>query len=76
MYLSKVGLVKRRAIAKEITEKGLIRVNGRTAKPSADIKEGDILIISGKRELTAEIKKIPAGNVKKDNREDYYKILS
>ena len=76
MYLSKVGLVKRRAIAKEITDKGLIHVNSRTAKPSTDIKEGDILIISGKRELTAEVIKIPAGNVKKENREDYYKILS
>jgi len=76
LYLSKVGLVKRRAIAKEITDKGLIHVNSRIAKPSTDIKEGDILIISGKRELTAEITKIPAGNVKKENREDYYKILS
>jgi ribosomal 50S subunit-recycling heat shock protein len=76
IYLSKVGLVKRRAIAKDITDWGLVRVNNRDAKPSTEIREGDIIRISGKREQTVEILKIPTGNVKKEDRPEYYKILA
>lgn len=76
IYLSKVGLVKRRAIAKDIADRGLVRVNNRDAKPSTEVSEGDIIRISGKREQTVEIIKIPAGNVKKEDRPEYYKILA
>jgi ribosomal 50S subunit-recycling heat shock protein len=75
-FLSKTGLIKRRANAKEMADNGLIRVNGRRSKPSADLKEGDIIQIGGNRPATIEVKKIPAGSVKKETREDYYRILS
>jgi ribosomal 50S subunit-recycling heat shock protein len=75
IYLSKVGLIKRRTVAKDIADRGLVRINNRPAKPSSEIKEGDIVRISGKREQSVEIIKIPAGNVRKEDRLEYYKIL-
>ena len=59
LYLSRVGIIKRRSIAKEM----------------ATIKTGDIIQIGGNRPTTVEIKEIPVGNVKKEAREDYFKIL-
>lgn len=76
LYLSKVGLVKRRTVAKELTACGLVEVNGKTAKPALDIKIGDILKIGGKRMITAELLDIPTGNVKKEEREKYFKVLN
>ena len=75
LYLSRVGIIKRRSIAKELADNGIIKVNGNRSKPSATIKSGDIIQIGGNRPTTVEIKEIPVGNVKKETREDYFKIL-
>jgi ribosomal 50S subunit-recycling heat shock protein len=75
LYLSKTGLVKRRTIAKELADSGLIKVNGRKAKPSVEINVGDIIHIGGNRPATAEVKRIPSGNVKKEDRENYFTLL-
>ena len=75
LYLSRVGIIKRRSIAKEMADNSLIKVNGNRSKPSSTIKIGDIIQIGGNRPTTVEIKEIPAGNVKKEAREDYFKIL-
>jgi ribosomal 50S subunit-recycling heat shock protein len=76
LYLSKVGLIKRRARAKELATCGLIEINGRIIKPSYEIKIGDIIKIGGKDMLMAEALKIPSGNVKKEDRESYFKNIS
>ncbi len=76
LYFSKVGMVKRRVRAKELAACGLIEINGRIVKPSYEIKIGDIIKIGGKDMLAAEILKIPSGNVKKEDRETYFKIIS
>ncbi len=75
LYLSKVGLVKRRTVAKELGDRGLVKVNGRKVKPSYDIKLGDIINIGGSRSSTAEVLQLPSGNVKKEDREQYCKII-
>jgi ribosomal 50S subunit-recycling heat shock protein len=75
LFLSRVGIVKRRAIAKQLADSGLITLNGHPAKPSREIKEGDIIIISGKKQLSVEILMIPAGSVKKEDREKYCRQL-
>jgi ribosomal 50S subunit-recycling heat shock protein len=75
IYLSKVGLIKRRTIAKELADSGMIKVNSRRAKPSLIIKIGDIIQIGGNRALNAEVKNIPTGNVKKEDRESYFTTL-
>ena len=44
-YLKVSRIIKRRTVAKEAGEGGRITLNGRVAKPSADVKPGDILEI-------------------------------
>ena len=44
-YLKVSRLVKRRTLAKEISEQGRVTVNGNVAKAGTDIKENDELII-------------------------------
>lgn len=75
IFLSKVGAIKRRVLAKEMADSGIIKVNGRRVKPAGEVKPGDIISIGGSRPLTIEIKNIPAGNVKKEERENYYRKL-
>ncbi len=75
LFLSRVGIVKRRAIAKELADSGLITLNGQPAKPSREIKLGDIIRISGKIQLNTEILMIPAGSVKKEDREKFCRQL-
>ena len=43
LFLKKTAIIKRRTIAKEIVEKGKIFVNGKTAKPSTEVKNGNII---------------------------------
>jgi ribosomal 50S subunit-recycling heat shock protein len=76
LFLSKVGLIKRRTIAKELADNGMIRVNEQKAKPSKELEVGDIISIGGKRPITVEIKAIPAGSVKKEDRDAYYLKLA
>ncbi len=54
-YLSTVGLIKRRTIAKEMADNGLVEVNGRKVKPSYEVKLGDIIVIKGSQPFTAEV---------------------
>ncbi|UCD94972.1 MAG: RNA-binding S4 domain-containing protein [Candidatus Zixiibacteriota bacterium] len=75
-YLPKVGIVKRRSLAKEMADNGLIKVNGRRSKPSGEVKIGDIIAVSGSRPVTVEVKEIPKGSVKKEDRGDYFAILN
>lgn len=66
LVLKQTRIIKRRTIAKEICDAGKVSVNGKVAKPSQEIKDGDVLelklgakiinvkityIIQGKREI-------------------------
>jgi len=44
-YLKVSRIIKRRTVAKEAGEGGRVTINGKIAKPSAEVKEGDILEI-------------------------------
>lgn len=56
LVLKLSGLIKRRTVAKELAERGRILINGRTAKPSSEVKEGDNLELHlGNRVLIVEI---------------------
>jgi ribosomal 50S subunit-recycling heat shock protein len=46
LFLKKTSLIKRRTIAKEIVEKGFVMVNEKIAKPSTEIKSGDIISLT------------------------------
>jgi ribosomal 50S subunit-recycling heat shock protein len=45
-YLKVARVIKRRTIANEVSAAGRVLVNGKVAKPSTDIKPGDIIEIA------------------------------
>ena len=54
-WLKVSRLIKRRTVAQEACDGGRVSLNGRTAKPSAEVKAGDVVEISfGARTLRAE----------------------
>ena len=74
--LNKLCLIKTRSVAKKATDKNLIKLNGKTAKASATIKENDIIefqIYGYSTEI--KIKEIPLGNVAKKDALNFYEIL-
>ena len=44
-YLKVSRIIKRRTVAKEASEGGRVTINGKVAKPSSEVKEGDMLEI-------------------------------
>jgi len=71
-FLSSVGAIKRRTIAKQLGSSGMIAVNGNTVKPSYQVKINDIIRIKGSRSLVIEVLNIPVGSIQKDERELYF----
>lgn len=62
LVLKLSGIIKRRTIAKEIIEKGNVEINGRTGKPSSDVKENDHLLIHiGRKNIEVVISFITKG---------------
>lgn len=55
-YLKVSRLIKRRTMANEACDNGLVCVNGRPARASYEVKEGDqITLRLGAREVTVEV---------------------
>lgn len=58
-YLKVSRIIKRRTIAKECVDRGLVTLNSKTAKASSEVKVGDILEVKIKNKiLTYRIEKI------------------
>ena len=58
-YLKVSRLIKRRTVANEACDMGRVLVNGKVARASYDVKEGDILEISlGTKPLKVKVTKI------------------
>ena len=45
LFLKETRIIKRRTIAKEFCERGLVKANDKVAKPSYEVKSGDVLTI-------------------------------
>lgn len=43
LFLKSSGLVRRRSLAQEMCEMGLVLVNGAPAKPGKEVRAGDVL---------------------------------
>lgn len=55
-YLKVSRLIKRRTVANEACDNGLVSVNGRPQRASYDVKVGDRITLSfGQRTLTVEV---------------------
>lgn len=44
-FLKVSRIIKRRTVAKEASEGGRVTLNGKVAKPSTEVKEGDVMEI-------------------------------
>jgi len=75
-FLSTVGVIKRRTVAKEMGTGGLLEVNGHRVKPAHPVEVGDIIRVKGSRPVTVEILAIPTSSVPKGEREAYYRTLT
>ena len=74
-YLKVSRIIKRRTVASEACEQGKVTVNGKVAKPSTAVKEGDIIEVTfGERTLKAEVLTI-AEHVLKADAQSMYKPL-
>ena len=45
-FLKVTRVIKRRTIANEVADKGRVKVNGKTVKPSYEVKIGDVVEIA------------------------------
>ena len=69
-YLKLSRIIKRRTIAKEVLDGDLVTINSKKAKPSTEVKEGDILVLTlGERVLTIKVLNILNSTKKKDAQE-------
>jgi ribosomal 50S subunit-recycling heat shock protein len=74
-FLKVSRLIKRRTLAKEVSEAGRVSLNGKIAKPSAEVKVNDILEIGyGQRQIRVEILEIKE-TVRAENAKDLYRVI-
>ena len=53
LFLKETRIIKRRTIAKEFCERGLVKANNKVAKPSYEVKSNDVLTIRfGEKEFS------------------------
>jgi ribosomal 50S subunit-recycling heat shock protein len=74
-FLSTVGVIKRRTVAKEMASNGLVQVGERRAKPAYKVKVGDIIEIKGTHPTKIEVLALPGSSVPKERRDEYFKLL-
>lgn len=61
-FLKVTKIIKRRTVANEAADNGRISVNGKTAKPSYEVKVGDVIEIKfGNSVSKFEVLEIPKG---------------
>lgn len=74
-YLKLTRLIKRRTVAKELLDRGLFKINDKTAKPSSEVEIGDhILLVLGRRILEIEVL-MTCDYCKKEESNNLYKII-
>ncbi len=74
-YLKVSRLIKRRTVANEACDAGRVTVNGKVAKASVNVKQGDIIeILFGSRTVKAEVLDVQE-TVRKDEAKELYRIL-
>ncbi len=75
-YLKVSRIIKRRTVANEACSGGRVTLNGKVAKPGAEVKVGDIMTIRfGDKLGQYEILSIQE-TVRKDNAGEMYRIIS
>jgi len=75
-FLKVSRLIKRRTVANSVSETGRVLVNGNSAKPAKQLKEGDIIEIEYSN-FTKKVKiiKVPDGNVSIQEASTLYELM-
>lgn len=75
-FLKVTRLIKRRTVAKEFAENERVLVNGRVAKPSAEVRPGDMITIRlGEKQLVVEVLEVKDSARASDAR-NLYRVIS
>ena len=71
-YLKVSRIIKRRTVAKEACDKGIVKINGKPAKSSSEVNVGDILEVQfGEKIMKFKITEIKEHVLKNDAKEMY-----
>ena len=74
-YLKVSRIIKRRTVAQEACEGGKVTINGKVAKPSSEVKVGDVLTLQfGMKTVTVEVLEVKEV-VKKDDAQLMYRQI-
>ncbi|WP_310604113.1 RNA-binding S4 domain-containing protein [Anaerosporobacter sp.] len=74
-FLKVSRIIKRRTVANEACDAGRVMINGKVAKASANVKEGDLLEIAfGNKEVKVEILDVQE-TVRKDDAKELFRYL-
>lgn len=74
-FLKISRIIKRRTVASEACDGGRVSVNGKTVKPSYDLKISDIIEISfGAKKFKCEVLQLPEHTLKADA-SSMYKVI-
>ncbi|WP_281883898.1 RNA-binding S4 domain-containing protein [Paenibacillus sp. YYML68] len=66
-FLKLSRLIKRRTVAKDVSEQGRVWINGREAKPSSAVKVGDELTVQfGQKLVTIRVELLSESTRKED----------
>lgn len=75
-YLKNVGIVKRRTLAKRLSDEGNVQIDGKTVKPSTDVSPGDrIRVQIGMQIAEYEVLDVAERPVPKSDRDDYARLV-
>lgn len=74
-FLKVSRVIKRRTVAADACDGGRIEINGKVAKPSKDVKVGDVVKVSfGNNAMTFEVLSVDEHQTKQ-SAETMYKLL-
>ena len=74
-FLKVSRIIKRRTVAKDASDSGIVLVNGKEAKAATRLKVGDIIELTlGTRVVKIQVERL-SENVKKEEADSMYKIL-
>lgn len=74
LYLKASRLIKRRATAREFCDSGNVQVNGREAKASREIRQGDIITLQfSSRIIELEVTSVLVPN-RRTSREEMFRV--
>ncbi|MGI5911263.1 MAG: RNA-binding S4 domain-containing protein [Syntrophomonadaceae bacterium] len=74
-YLKISRIIKRRTVARDFAANERVLLNGRVAKPSSEVKKGDVIILQvGDKKTTYEVLDI-IENIKAAEAKNLYRII-